>query len=382
MKKILGSFGLLALMAGFSGCGQQVNPPTTAPTETPAATLSQGTTPGGSQVPLAPPVDPEATVVTVNSNKITEGQVAQAVAKRLAVQQQRMPAGMEIPPEQKAMLRRKVVDLLVEMELISEKLAEKNISVTAEQVSEEVKKIAEEQKQTVAELEMEITQQGMTMADLNEQISLKLRIERLMEAEKFDATVTVAEAKGFYEENPQHFSQAEQVQASHILCGKRGITEAEFPAELEKIQAAQARLKAGEAFAEVAKAVSTCPSSAQGGDLGFFGKGQMDPAFEQAAFATEVGATTEIVKSSFGYHLILVTDKKAASTVPFEEVESDITQHLNRQKKQEFWTAYYQTLKDSATIEYSPMEQLLREAAEEAQQQMLRQQQQFMLPPQ
>ena len=141
-------------------------------------------------------------------------------------------------------------------------------------------------------------------------------------------------------------------------------------------------MKAGEAFAEVAKAVSSCPSSAQGGDLGFFGKGQMDPAFEQAAFATEVGATTDIVKSSFGYHLILVTDKKAASTVPFEEVESDITQHLSRQKKQEFWTAYYQTLKDSATIDYSPTEQLLREAAEQVQEQMLRQQQQLMLPPQ
>jgi peptidyl-prolyl cis-trans isomerase C len=108
----------------------------------------------------------------------------------------------------------------------------------------------------------------------------------------------------------------------------------------------------------------------------------MDPAFEQAAFATEVGATTDIVQSSFGYHLIQVTDKKPASTVPFEEVESDITAHLARQKKQGFWTAYYQTLKESATIEYSPTEQLLRDAADEAQEQMLRQQQQLMLPPQ
>jgi peptidyl-prolyl cis-trans isomerase C len=228
----------------------------------------------------------------------------------------------------------------------------------------------------VADLEKEITQHGMTMADLNEQVGLKLRIESLMEAEKYDATVTEAEAKGFYEQNPQHFSQAEQVQASHILCGKRGITEAEFPAELEKIQAAQARLKAGEAFADVAKAVSSCPSSAQGGDLGFFGKGQMDPAFEKAAFETEVGTTTDIVKSSFGYHLILVTDKKAASTVPFEDAKSDITQYLTRQKKQEFWTAYNQSLKDKATIAYSPTEQRAREATEQAQQQ------QSLLPPQ
>jgi peptidyl-prolyl cis-trans isomerase C len=382
MKKILGTIGLLGLMAGLSGCGQQGNAPSTASTATSAARPSPGGTAGVSQVALAPVVDPEAVVVTVNSNKITEGQVDREVAKRLAVQRQRMPAGMDIPPEQIAMLRHKVVDLLVEMDLISEKLEEKNISVTDEQVSEEIQKIAGEQKQTVAELEKEITEQGMTMADLNEQIRLKLRIERLMEAEKFDATITEAEAKAFYEENPQHFNQAEQVQASHILCGKRGITEAEYPAELEKIQAAQARLKAGEDFAAVAKAVSACPSSAQGGDLGFFGKGQMDPAFEKVAFETEVGATSDIVKTSFGYHLIRVTDKKAASTVPFEEVKPDITAHLARQKKQEFWTTYYQAVKDSATIEYSPTEQRLRDATEQAQEQMLRQQQQLMMPPQ
>ena len=126
----------------------------------------------------------------------------------------------------------------------------------------------------------------------------------LMESLNPESVVAEADAKKFYDENPHHFQKKEQVQASHILCGKRGIKEDEYPAELEKIEKAKARLDAGEAFEEVAKDVSTCPSSAKGGDLGFFGRGQMDPAFEKAAFELEVGQTTDVVKTSFGYHLI------------------------------------------------------------------------------
>ena len=146
------------------------------------------------------------------------------------------------------------------------------------------------------------------------------------------------------------------------------------PAELEKIKAAKARLDAGESFEEVAKDVSTCPSSAQGGDLGFFGKGQMDPAFEEAAFALEVGKTSDIVKSSFGYHLIKVTDKNEAGTTPFEEVKDDIIQYLTQKKQKEFWGEYQQKMTEAATIEYSADEQAARDAVEKAQQEMMQQQ--------
>jgi len=324
----------------------------------------------------ASPVDPGAMVVTVNGKEITEGEVSEQVEKRVAVQKQRMPEGMEIPYEQKQMLRASVVDMLVEMKLISQKLEEKNIAVTEEQVVQAIQTIAGQRNQTVEELEKETAEYGMTMADLKEQVGFKLRVDALMEAEMGQAKVTEADAKLFFDQNPQHFTQSEQVRASHILLGKRGITDSDYPAELEKIKAAQARLNDGEAFAEVAKAVSTCPSSAEGGDLGFFGKGQMDPAFEQAAFELEVGQTSDIVKSSFGYHLIKVTDKKPAGSTPFEEVKEDITRHLTQQKQREFWTEYNQTLKDGATIAYSAAEQSAREAAEQSsaiQRQMMRQ---------
>jgi len=378
MKKLLPISSILAVALLMSGCDGQRSTQATPPQNSPAAGQPQQSLPRQltAQPPAQPaaPVDPSATVVTVNGTTITEGQISEELEKRVAAQLQRMPEGMEIPQEHKQLLRKNVVDMMVEMELLSQKLAEKNITVTEEQVTDLIQTIADQRNQTVAELETAIAQQGLTLADLKKQVSFKLQVDNLLETEMPDATVTETDAKAFYDDNPQHFDQPEQVKASHVLSGKRGITEAEYPAELEKIQAAQARLNAGESFAEVARDASACPSSAQGGDLGFFGKGQMDPAFEKAAFALEVGETSEIVKSSFGYHIIKVTDKRAAGHAPFEEVKDQITHYLTQQKQQAFWGDYNQSLRENATITYSASEQTARDAAEQAQQQMMMQQ--------
>jgi len=100
----------------------------------------------------------------------------------------------------------------------------------------------------------------------------------------------------------------EQVRASHILIkAAQGQDDAEA---LKKAEAVLARIKAGEDFAKVAKEVSEDPGSAQrGGDLGFFGHGQMAPEFESAAFALQPGQTSELVKSPFGYHIIRALEK-------------------------------------------------------------------------
>ncbi len=87
------------------------------------------------------------------------------------------------------------------------------------------------------------------------------------------------------------------VRASHILV--------EHTHEAEDIQK---KLKEGKTFAELAKSFSKCPSRMQGGDLGQFGKGQMVPSFEQAAFALKVGEVSGPVRTQFGYHLIHRTE--------------------------------------------------------------------------
>lgn len=386
MKNFLVFVSLFTLAVAFSGCDDEMATESTSTNETPVVESQEEAIPVATEmvmeteeqaaVPVVPaaPIDPQAVVVTVNDVKITEGQIGEEMEKRLAAQKTRMPAGTEIPEQQRQMLRLSIVDMMVEQELIKQKLAEKKITVTDEQATEEIKTIASQRNQTLEDVEKEIEQYGMTLADLKEQIRLKLQVDVLMEAEMGSDAVTDEDVKKFYDENPQHFNKPEQVKASHILCGKRGITEEEFPAELEKIKAAQARLKAGETFEDVAKECSTCPSAAKGGDLGFFGKGQMDPAFEKVAFELDVAQTSDIVKTSFGYHIIKVTEKQEGGATPLEEVKEQITQYLKQQKQGTFWKEYNQAMKDAATIEYSEAEKAAKEEAEKLQQQMMQQQ--------
>ena len=104
----------------------------------------------------------------------------------------------------------------------------------------------------------------------------------------------------------------DNVRASHILLMCSGSTRSSSARSkddaLEEIRDLRARVEAGEEFADLARTHSDCPSGADGGDLGSFGRGMMVPEFETAAFALEVGDTSEAIETDFGYHLILRTE--------------------------------------------------------------------------
>ena len=148
-------------------------------------------------------------------------------------------------------------------------------------------------------------------------------------------TVKVSEedARKFYDQNPDKFTRPEAVKASHILLGfDEKATAEEKKAAREKAEKLRKELAGGADFAALAKGNSTCPSSQQGGDLGFFGKGQMVPAFEQAAFALKSGEISDVVETQFGYHIIKLTEKKSAEKVEFKEARPRIDDFLKNQK--------------------------------------------------
>lgn len=151
-----------------------------------------------------------------------------------------------------------------------------------------------------------------------------------------DINVTDEEVKAFYEANPQQFEKGASVSAKHILV-----------AEEDKCNEILAAINAGEkTFEDAAKESSTCPSGAQGGDLGEFGKGQMVKEFEDAAFAAEIGQVVGPVKTQFGYHLIKVEKKGEASVKAFEEVKDNLKQNLMNKKRNEVYTAKVKELKE------------------------------------
>ncbi len=131
-----------------------------------------------------------------------------------------------------------------------------------------------------------------------------------------------------YEKRRSEFDQPEQVRARHILI-RKGESEQEQSAARAKIEALRARLEAGEAFEDLAAEASEDPGSKErGGDLGFFTRGRMVPEFEKVAFSLEPGVVSDVVETSFGYHLIRVEEKRPAQVVLFEEAREQIARDL------------------------------------------------------
>ena len=146
-------------------------------------------------------------------------------------------------------------------------------------------------------------------------------------------TVTPQQVQRYYEDNAQQYATPEQVRASHVLLKTDGKNEADVKKLAEEIAA---KAKGGADFAALAKQYSEDESNKdKGGDLDFFAKGAMVPEFDQAAFAMQPGQVSDPVKTSFGYHVIKMVEKRAATSKPLAEVQAQIEDQLKWQRAQD-----------------------------------------------
>lgn len=164
-----------------------------------------------------------------------------------------------------------------------------------------------------------ISQMGDDEEAVKARISEDLLLRNYVHSFFDKASVSEGTIEAFFKENEDKFVTPSQVKASHILVK-----------EEKEAQDIKGELDNGAAFEELAEKNSQCPSGQKGGDLGFFGKGQMVPEFEAAAFSQEVGVVSEPVKTNFGYHLIKVTEVTPETKHGFEEVKGDIENHLKQ----------------------------------------------------
>ena len=224
--------------------------------------------------------------------------------------------------------------------------------VSNEDVEEEIKKF-KSQFPDEAIFDAQMKQAGMTPEKLQNDVREELKIRRWMESQVKAPEVSDADAKSFYDSNLKEFEQPETVKASHILF----MVDADAPADVvkqkeEAAKQAATRAKAGEDFTTLAKELSEEPGAKEsGGDLGFFPKDRMVPEFANAAFAQNLNDISAPVKTQFGWHVIKVTDKKAAGTVPFDEVDDQITSYLKTMRQREAVQKVMKELKGSAKVQ-------------------------------
>ena len=295
--------------------------------------------------------DPSTVIIRVNGEEITRGEI-----NKVMNQTMQQIAG-RVPPEQlqqmQAQMYSNIKDQLITKKLMDAAIAAANVEVTDEDITKAIDEIRASVPPGKT-LEEALTASGTTIEELKANIKEQLATRKFLESKVEDiADATEADAKEFYDSNPDKFQKPEEVSASHILIKFEDTdtdeTKAEKKAKLEKIRA---DIIAGTTtFEDAAAANSDCPSKAQGGSLGTFGKGRMVPEFEVAAFSQEKDEIGDIIETQFGYHIIKVTDHQEEGVVEFDEAKEQIEKYLTGQKKQEAISAYMKSLRDNATIE-------------------------------
>ena len=191
----------------------------------------------------------------------------------------------------------------------------------------------------------------------DQRADVKVAIEAARESAIFDRYVrevvaagvlTDAEVRKYYDERPADFATPEQVKARHIVISWKQRSKEEARRVAEQVLSELLALRLGAAgesegtrqvfysrFAEAARKYSEDGAAEKGGELGWAGRGQFDKNFEEAAFGMKPGMMSGIIETAFGYHLILVEEKKEAAVEPYEAVSRDLREFLVGQKTTE-----------------------------------------------
>ena len=260
--------------------------------------------------------------------------------------------GQSLTDEQRQLVQRQVLDTMITRAVLEQEIAQRGIAVDEEAVDAALQQFKSQfPSETAYTLALE--EQGLTEGEFLPELRFQLDVEELLQTVVYEGLVVdEAEMTSFYTENPQFFTRDEQVAARHIIFTTEGDEDDEARATMRTaLEALREEIIAGADFAEVAREHSQGPSAPNGGDLGTFGRGQMVPEFEAAAFALEEGAISEVIETSFGYHIVQVTQRIPAETLSYEDAAENIRAYLTQDKRNTEAQGYVDGLRTSAEVE-------------------------------
>ena len=319
--------------------------------KTPAQATTEAAAPGAApaaQEPAKPvPAQLPAVLARVNGEDVTRTEFEEFV------QNLEGRAGGPVPAEQRDQVYRGVLDQIVGYKLLLQESRARKVAIPDADVDARVGEIRKQFPSEDVFMQM-LIQRKMTLEQIRNDARQDMAIAKLIETEiAAKAAVKPEQIQDFYAKNPDQFKQDERVRASHILIA--------FPEKADAAAKAQARtkadqvlkdVKAGKDFAALAKQHSQDPGSAvNGGDLGFFQKGQMVGPFNDVAFTLAPGAVSDVVETQFGYHIIKVAEKQPSRTIPLEEVRPQVEQYLQNQNREQETEAFVKSLRSKGKVE-------------------------------
>jgi peptidyl-prolyl cis-trans isomerase SurA len=288
----------------------------------------------------------------VNNEIITLGEVM----KRAGVDLQR--AEQEATPENRAKMReqitRKVLDGMVDEKLLDQELRESKIVVDDKQVDLGVQDVMHRYNFTPEQLAQAVANEGLTLSEYREQMRKQLgRFQLLREKVAKLVKVSDADIRSEYDRMARDEGKEVEVHVRHIvvsLAENAPQAEVERTLALAQSIAAEARQPLVD-FAELAKKKSQGSSAADGGDLGFFKKGAMVPAFEKVAFALKVGEVSDPVRTSLGWHVLKLEERRAIGLLPLADLKPQIEEKLRREQGERASRQYVNSLRQAAVVD-------------------------------
>ena len=244
-------------------------------------------------------------------------------------------------------LEAKALDQAIGAKLLLDQAARLDIPVTEKDIDAEVARVVQ-QVGGEENYKKALAAQGIAEADFRKELEKGARVNMLVnQACAHVADPTEDEVTAFYEAHKAEYVEPPQVLCQHILV--KGSNDA----ALDKIKEIRERIVNDKAdFAEEAKKHSDCPSGAQGGSLGWFGRGMMVPEFDKAAFEMKKGEVSGVVTTEFGYHIIYKADERGGGQQTIVDVHDQIKDLLRHEARGKAMDAYVADLREKATIEY------------------------------
>jgi len=248
-------------------------------------------------------------------------------------------------------IRRQVLDLLIEQELVWQSAQAKEIVATPEEVSQAVDQMRS-QFRSEQSFRSRLAIEGYTEESYRKHMAQLVSARKYLDKVAAKVEVSDAEVHTFYVDNPDKFKMPEVMRARHILVKlSPEADEARKRAARETMAGILAELHDGADFAALAGRYSEDTSTGPGGDLGYFSRKEMVKAFADAAFTLKPGEVSGIVETTFGLHLIKAEDRRAARTVPEAEAREQVRAYLRKVKQQQAVANEIKSLRSSAQIE-------------------------------
>jgi peptidyl-prolyl cis-trans isomerase C len=241
--------------------------------------------------------------------------------------------------EQERKLKRELLERMIDDRLLAQEAHEKNISLDPRLLDAAIQPLFDEY--PAGGVEEELLKQGKSLEQYKRETAHLLLLQKLLKREVTDRiAVSKEEVSKYFDEHRSEFLEPEQVRVRQIVSKSE-----------EKAEALRKRILRGESFEDLAREYSLGPEASRGGDLGYFSKGLMPPAIEEACFKLRSPHVSKVVASPYGFHLFMLVDRKPARELSLQQATAKITRRLVMEKTKEAEAFFLRTLREGASIE-------------------------------